>query len=331
MSTKYRLQSRAFTRAKDASTAPCAGYRESFRRSSIRRAGAGNYVGIAYDAAEVLWLAARTEHIETIERNLREKVVEPDFRAPMTDGRLALGRLCALQHRYEEAVEWFAKSRAVLDEQGARPLRAIVDYDEALMYVRRGEAGDDKRAAPLLEAALMQFRTLGMPGWIRRAESLLHDGQEWVPSTQVRGEALPDQPSPAPLLGKAGEHQPEIKDPTADTPTPTPQCVFRREGHYWTVAYAEQVVRLKDSRGLRYLAHLLRHPGQEILAIDLAQSTENDDLGVGDGRPDFRTDTCSLVPDPGIGRASQSRLQAAARSVARRAERGGSEQRHRPS
>ena len=151
---------------------------------------ANNYVGFACDAAEVLWLAARTEHIETIERNLREKVVEPDFRAPMTDGRLALGRLCALQHRYEEAVEWFAKSRAVLDEQGARPLRAIVDYDEGLMYVRRGEAGDDKRAAPLLEAALMQFRALGMPGWIRRAESLLHDGKEWVPSAQGRGEAL---------------------------------------------------------------------------------------------------------------------------------------------
>jgi hypothetical protein len=48
-----------------------------------------------------------------------------------------------------------------------------VDYDEALMYARRGAPGDPERAQPLLDAALAQFRTLGMPGWIRRGEALL--------------------------------------------------------------------------------------------------------------------------------------------------------------
>ena len=132
-----------------------------------------NYTRIACDAAETLWLAERTDHIDVIERNLREKVIAPDFRFVMMDGRLALDRLCALQGRYDEAAEWFTKARAVLDEQGARPLRAIVDYDEALMYARRGAPGDAERARPLLDAALRQFRTLGMPGWIRRAEALL--------------------------------------------------------------------------------------------------------------------------------------------------------------
>jgi hypothetical protein len=33
---------------------------------------------------------------------------------------------------------WFERAREVLDQQGARPLRAITDYDEALMYARRG-------------------------------------------------------------------------------------------------------------------------------------------------------------------------------------------------
>jgi hypothetical protein len=64
------------------------------------------------------------------------------------------------------------QARTVLDEQGARPLRAVVDYDEALMYARRAAAGDPERARPLLDAALRQFRALGMPGWIRRAETL---------------------------------------------------------------------------------------------------------------------------------------------------------------
>jgi tetratricopeptide (TPR) repeat protein len=134
---------------------------------------AENYPRIACDAAETLWLTERTDHIEVIERNLREKVIDPDFRYPMMDGRLALARLCALQQRIDEAADWFAKARTVLDEQGARPLRAIVDYDEALMYARRGGPGDPERARPLLDAALRQFRSLGMPGWIRRAEALL--------------------------------------------------------------------------------------------------------------------------------------------------------------
>ncbi len=135
-------------------------------------AWANSYPALACLAAWALWELQRTDHAEVIERNLREKVVMPDFRYPMMDGRLALARLCALQNRYDEARDWFAKARTVLDEQGARPLRAIVDHDEALMYHRRGEPGDKELAAPLLDAALTQFRELGMTGWITRAEQL---------------------------------------------------------------------------------------------------------------------------------------------------------------
>jgi tetratricopeptide (TPR) repeat protein len=128
---------------------------------------------MACGGATTLWLLERTDHIEVIARNVHDKVLVPDFRWPMYDARLSMARLCALQGRLDEAVEWFAKARTVLDEQGARPLRAIVDYDEALMYARRGAPGDPERARPLLDAALRQFGTLGMPGWIRRAEALL--------------------------------------------------------------------------------------------------------------------------------------------------------------
>jgi len=131
-----------------------------------------SYAGVSCDAAATLWLLERTDHIEVIERGIREKVVAPDFRGPMRDGRHALAQLCALQGRHEEAIEWFAKAREVLDEQGARPMSAIVDYDEALMYVRRGRRGDRGRAAPLVEAALSQFREIGMTGWIKRGEEL---------------------------------------------------------------------------------------------------------------------------------------------------------------
>jgi tetratricopeptide (TPR) repeat protein len=127
---------------------------------------------IASHAAETLWFLERLDHVQVVERALRKKVVAPDFRCPMTDGRLALARLCILQGRHNEAVHWFGEARGVLGEQGARPLLAITDYDESLMYARRGDPGDTERARPLLEAARREFEAIGMTGWVRRAEEL---------------------------------------------------------------------------------------------------------------------------------------------------------------
>ena len=260
---------------------------------------AENYVQIACDAAETLWLTGRTDHSETIERNLRAKVIAPDLHHPMRDGRLALARLCALQRRYDEAVEWFAKARTVLDEQGARPLRAIADYDEALMYARRGDDGDRERAVPLLDAALAQFRTLGMPGWIRRAEHLLRTGTEWRPEAREVGavdgvEALrTGQPS---AVETREESQPAA--PVLRIPPSAIAAVFRCDGDYWTIAYADTELRLKDSRGLQYVARLLRHPGQEILAIDLAQGAGNGDRRVGDRRAELLNRSPLPAPQP---------------------------------
>jgi tetratricopeptide (TPR) repeat protein len=121
---------------------------------------------------EALWVLDRRDHVEVLERNLRAKTLAPDFRSLGTDARLSLARLCALTGRFDEAREWFEKARHVLDEQGARPLRAITDFDEAWMEVRRGGAGDRQRALTLLDAARVPFESIGMPGWLRRAEEL---------------------------------------------------------------------------------------------------------------------------------------------------------------
>jgi tetratricopeptide (TPR) repeat protein len=45
--------------------------------------------------------------------------------------------------------------------------------------------------------------------------------------------------------------------------------VFRREGDYWSVAFEGQTVRLRDLKGLRYLARLLADPGREFHVLDL--------------------------------------------------------------
>jgi hypothetical protein len=45
--------------------------------------------------------------------------------------------------------------------------------------------------------------------------------------------------------------------------------VFRREGEYWAIAYEGDAFGLKDSKGLRYIAHLLGAPGRDVHAIEL--------------------------------------------------------------
>jgi hypothetical protein len=49
--------------------------------------------------------------------------------------------------------------------------------------------------------------------------------------------------------------------------------LLRKEGEYWTVGYSGRVFRLKDTKGLAYLAQLLRSPGTDVHALDLVGGT----------------------------------------------------------
>jgi uncharacterized membrane protein len=64
--------------------------------------------------------------------------------------------------------------------------------------------------------------------------------------------------------GSSGTGDPAPGAPSAQT------GVFRKEGEFWTIGYGGKSCRLKDSKGLGYLAHLLRHPAAEFHALDLA-------------------------------------------------------------
>jgi len=51
--------------------------------------------------------------------------------------------------------------------------------------------------------------------------------------------------------------------------------VFRREGEFWTLAYADKLIRLRDSKGLGFIVYLLRNPGTEFHSLDLIGGTVN--------------------------------------------------------
>jgi hypothetical protein len=56
------------------------------------------------------------------------------------------------------------------------------------------------------------------------------------------------------------------------------QATWRKEGDYWTVTYRGDLFRIKDAKGLHYLAELLRKPNQQLFSIDLAALTANHEL-----------------------------------------------------
>jgi hypothetical protein len=59
---------------------------------------------------------------------------------------------------------------------------------------------------------------------------------------------------------------------SGDAPDAEPAAslnIFRREGDYWTVIFRAQTVRVRDLKGMRYLARLLADPGREFHVLDL--------------------------------------------------------------
>ena len=86
--------------------------------------------------------------------------------------------------------------------------------------------------------------------------------------------------------------------------------VFRREGDYWTVVFDGRTIRVRDLKGMRYLARLLAEPGREHHVLDLV-AAENG----GGARAD--TDYAGDLPRSGWGDAGEM-LDAQARDAYRR-------------
>lgn len=47
--------------------------------------------------------------------------------------------------------------------------------------------------------------------------------------------------------------------------------LLRREGEYWTIVFDEHLIRLRDRKGLHYLALLLGQPGEQVSATELSR------------------------------------------------------------
>ncbi len=145
----------------------------------------------------------------------------------------SLAVLAATMERWSDAERHFQEALRLNTALRARPWVARTQQEYATMLTRRAQPGDRERARALADAALATARELGMATIVTRAERVLT------------------------RLGPG------------ETGSPT-SAYLRMEGDYWTIGYRERAVRLRATVGLRYLARLLRSPGAEFYALELA-------------------------------------------------------------
>jgi tetratricopeptide (TPR) repeat protein len=191
-----------------------------------------------------------------------------------------LGGLAALLGRYAEAERHFEAALEMNARIRARVWVAHTQHDYARMLLTRGALGDRDKAAALATTSLATARQIGMKLLEERLVSLMAEAGLAPEARSV------DAAAPAAL------------GPTAMTP-----ATFRREGEYWTIVYEGKHLRLKDAKGLQYIADLLRHEGDELHAADLASKAE------APARPDPEGRTAAALGDPGERLDHQARAE----------------------
>ncbi len=147
---------------------------------------------------------------------------------------LWLGKLAAFLSRWQDADRFFGTALARAELLGAPAIRARVLLEHARALATRGEPADRARAEALHAEAAELCNELDIPKLLER-----------IPL--VRDEA----PSEA----------------------PTHEAVFRLEGDFWTIAFEGRTFRLRDVKGLGYIAALLARPGREVHVLELVGAT----------------------------------------------------------
>ena len=131
-------------------------------------------------------------------------------------------------------------------------------YETALGRMGLGCAhrveGDEARAILEFRAAHITFARIGAASQALRAQRAIDEG----PRGDIRESTSQTHSWPA-----SGTHR-DIEN------------IFRHESEYWSVVFDGQTARLRDVKGVRYLARLLANPGREFHAVDLVGAEQGD-------------------------------------------------------
>lgn len=205
-----------------------------------------------------------------------------------------LGMLLTLLGKFERAVEHFEGALRSCMSLGARPWQAYVEYHYARACAERGDAAEMSKALGLLSHALGLAQQLAMSDLTRRllqlsdlmnrrapersAEEVLSAKFSATNSegAEIRNVAL--QAGAANISSATDGNACSIYRIGAETERsaelPPGNGAFIREGDYWTVVFGQKLLRLRHTKGLACIAHLLRHPGQDFHVADLAATVD---------------------------------------------------------
>jgi eukaryotic-like serine/threonine-protein kinase len=218
---------------------------EEMARRELERHAAGGFAELPRDGLWILHLCSLADACVLVGDERRGVQLYERLLPHATDNAISftkqpfgpvalrLGMLAALLRRWEEAEGHFGTALRCCELLCARAIRARVLLEHAAALVSRGEGDDRERIAAMIEEAARLCDELGMTGLMERVSAL-------------RGQT---------------ESSPSARD-----------AVFRREGEFWTIAYAGQMFRLRDVRGLRYIALLLSSPGREVHVLELVNA-----------------------------------------------------------
>jgi tetratricopeptide (TPR) repeat protein len=170
-----------------------------------------------------------------------------------------LALLATTMTRYEAAEMHFRSALDCNSKMKASLLLAYTQRDYVRMLLARRATGDLEKAQHLLTAASHAAQSLGLKRLAKELKTL--DSVHIQCSRSSRSQvANARETLPASASGSVAEE--------------SMTHVFRKEGDFWTISYRESTFRLKDAKGLRYIAYLLAHPRHRIHVYDLIEAVE---------------------------------------------------------
>ncbi len=188
-----------------------------------------------------------------------------------TNGRL----LAAVERGSFRADLYYRLSAFPIQVPPLRERRADVPL-LAQRFLAAAARSQHKRVRHIEEAALEALGGYDWPGNVRELENEIHravslaaaDGT--IKLEHLSTKIIEKQSHVDKALTPSDAFDDVSRTPTV-RPAATAVALLRNEGDYWTLVHADSQSRLRDSRGLRYLARLLQHPGQEFHVLDLVQ------------------------------------------------------------
>jgi len=203
---------------------------------------------------------------------------------------VVLGALAALLERWEEAARHFDVSMRTTLRLGARPFVALTGCIEAVAWLRRGRREDLERTERVLSQAGTIAAAIGATAIVERIRHLRSAAAEL-------GAGRPPEPQRVPV-------------------DDTEEARLVAEGDTWLASFAGRQARIRDAKGIHYIALLLRDAHRSIHVSELVGS-DRAMTALPAGAVSTR-ETAGMQTVPGLGDAGEALDPQAKREYATR-------------